>query len=157
MKPELRDSDISRHLERRAAGEWRGERVLPAVRRAIEEPRTERVATPRWAALAALVGLLGVLILLAVALPRLDLSPSAPSPTPPELVVLSSEDFAARLAAGELPTSTMLVEGRIEADDRPAIECPRPSEPCPMGVLAGVDERVQVHAFGVATDDPDGA
>jgi hypothetical protein len=160
MRPELHDSDISRHVERRAAGEWRPERVLPAVRRAMDGPRTDRVATSRWAALAALVGLLGVLVLLAVALPRLDLAPAAPSPTPAGgIVVLSTEEFAARLAAGELDdlTAPLLVEGRIEADDRPSIECSRPSEPCPMGVLAGVDERVQVHALGVATVDPDDA
>jgi hypothetical protein len=158
MRPELRDSDISRELVRRSSGDWHAERVLPAVRRAMEEPRTDRVATSRWAALAALVGLLGVLVLLAVALPRLDLAPAAPSPTPAGgVVVLSTEEFAARLATGDLDGSSVLVDGRIEADDRPSIECSRPSEPCPLGVLAGVDERVQVHALGVATDDPDAA
>jgi hypothetical protein len=79
----MRDPDISRQLERRASGEWQPGRVMSAVCRAMDEPRTERVETPRWAAVAALVGLVGVLIVLAVALPRLDLGPAAPSPTPP--------------------------------------------------------------------------
>jgi hypothetical protein len=130
MRPELRDSDISRQLERRAAGEWQPERVLTAVRPAMDQPRTERVATPRWAALAALAGLLGVVILLAVALPRLDLSPAAPSPTPAGgVIVLSTEEFATRLVTGELNGSTVLVEGWVDPVARDPL-LPKEAPPC---------------------------
>jgi hypothetical protein len=130
MRPELHDNEIERQLARRAAAEWQPERVLTAVRRAMDEARTERVATPRWAALAALVGLLGVLVLLAVALPRLDLAPAAPSPTPAGgVVVLSTEEFATRLVTGELNGATVLVEGWIDPVARDPL-LPKEAPPC---------------------------
>lgn len=165
MRPEWRDSDVTRELGRRAAGEWRPERILPAVRRVMDEPHTERVATSRWAALAALVGLLGVLILVAVALPRLDLAPAAPSPTPAGgIVVLSTEEFAARLAAGELHGQTVLVEGEIVgllgspppgelADWACPVGAAPPDRACWMGTLAGTDPALHVYSRQIAAID----
>jgi hypothetical protein len=112
VRQELSDSDIERQLRRRATGKWRPERVLAAVRRAA--PGVQQSGRiPRWAALVGAAAVVALLAVLAVALPALAPGPAA-SPGPPEqLEVLSTGQFAASLARGELDGRTVLVEGQI--------------------------------------------
>ena len=164
MKPELHDELLERELRRRAGGEWQPERILSAVRRRMELQPEHVSSAPRWTAVAGLVGVLGVLVALAVALPRLPAGPSASSTPEAGLVVLSAEEFAARLDSGELAGTTVLVEGRIEnlviELDVEKLPPPcAPGEEClePIGQLASVAQPVRVLARLVPTtaDDPE--
>lgn len=73
-------------------------------------------------------------------------APATPRPTPPSTIVgMSTPDFAARVAAGELRGEAVLVTGEITVD--PATDpilCPDPL--CPMGLLAGVEPELTIHA-----------
>ncbi len=175
----MRDQEIARQLARRAGGgEWRADRVLPAVRRAMGEPRTQRVGSQRWAAAASLLGLIGVLLVLAVALPNLALGPAASptsdversaSPTDVELppspapdappAVLSTAAFVARLATGELNGSTVLVRGGIGEERAGGAggspPCLPDDEECLdiMGRLIGATDDVPIARAAIATPE----
>jgi hypothetical protein len=145
----MNDDQLRAHLDRRA-NTAKAPDLLPAVRSAIDT-RQAPVPASRFAPLAGLVGIGAALLLLVVALPRLTPGPSATeSPT-----VLTTADFAARLAAGDLDGDTLLVSGRIEAEVRRGPAC-RVDESCYFGTLVASEPPVDVVASAVPTvlDDP---
>jgi hypothetical protein len=146
----MTDRELEAELRRRAQRaslppDWTRSQLLPAVHRAVDLT-PQRVPSSRSAPLGALVAVGALLLLIVVALPRLVSGPIAsrePSPTtvPSESagpVVLSTQDFATRLAAGELDGRTVIVDGRISPDELRRDLCGL-GEQCFLGTLDGTD------------------
>jgi hypothetical protein len=105
------------------------------------------------------------LLVMVVAVPRLVPTPptssSSPigsaSPEPGQTGVLSTAEFAARLAAGDLDGKTVVVAGSIgERPARAGIDCHAPiGDRCLMGQLEGTDPAVDVQSRWLATDERD--
>lgn len=164
MSPDLNDTDLERELRRRAEGarlrtDWARFELLATVRSGLDS-RIDRVPSPRLAPLGGIAAVAAVLVLLIVALPRFVPGPqSTADPSPTAVagpVVLSTEDFNNRLAAGALLGSTVLVNGRIE----PGSTLPRPNclpsaETCFMGMLVGTEPALSVSAAMVQTTEDD--
>jgi hypothetical protein len=161
MKPELRDSDIERELRRRAASVrtangWATESLLPTVRATIET-QPQRVPVARLAWLGGLAALFGVLLILAVALPRLVDGPAASPTADPAPVVLSTEEFASKLTNAELDGSTVLVQGRIGPDLRRGPGCFLTDGLCRLGQLDGVEPEIEISSSWTPTVEDDEA
>jgi hypothetical protein len=161
MKPELRDLDIERELRRRAASVrtangWATESLLPTVRATIET-QPQRVPVARLAWLGGLAALFGVLLILAVGLPRLVDGPAASPTADPAPVVLSTEEFASKLTNAELDGSTVLVQGRIGPDLRRGPGCFLTDGLCRLGQLDGVEPEIEISSSWTPTVEDDEA
>lgn len=133
---EPREPDpLSQELRRRAASAklgpgWSRDDLLPRVRSSIDS-RPTPVLTSRWSALAGLAGIVAVLILLVVALPRLIPAPAQSTPGSP--VAVASPTDGPR--ASNVPTPGTTAPRSLEPDARPSvppidpehIECQYPS------------------------------
>lgn len=164
--PELPDERLSAELQRRAtlarsSQDWAHgdlpDGVLGALRAQPAPVPSSRAS--RWLALAAVAV---VLVLLVVALPSLPalIGPGQPSasPSPGGLTAMTTRDFAARLATGELDGQTVLVDGSIVAYDGPPIFgglCGHAGPSCLIGELGGVPSRITVYARDVAVTQAD--
>jgi hypothetical protein len=162
----MTDQRLDQELGRRAAqvtlqADWARTQLLPAVDRALSMA-PERMPASRLAPVAELAGLAAILVLIVVALPLLvpglssTPSPSgAPSGPASASIVLTTQQFAEELAAGDLDGMTVVVRGRIEPDpDSTPMPCirlvpqPAPSQCAQLawtgGILAGVDPPIQL-------------
>jgi hypothetical protein len=158
------DTQLAAEIRRRAdsvslGGDWARHELLPAVNLAIDT-RPQRVATPRWSALAGLAGVATILLVLVVAMPRVVPGPSSSSSAsagatsnttpaasaPPVSAVIETSDFAARLAAGSLDGQTVLVNGLIGPNLRRGPTCLPRAGLCYLGPLEGTDPVVDVSA-----------
>ncbi|HUP83704.1 MAG TPA: hypothetical protein VM284_05905, partial [Candidatus Limnocylindria bacterium] len=109
----MNDDQIAAELRRRAYAaaarpDWAQRVLLPAVREDIDT-RPQRVPTSSWVPRLGVAAIVVALLVLVVALPRLDLQPPpAASPTPAADTVLSSHEFATLVASGGLSGETVL-------------------------------------------------
>lgn len=162
----MTDDQLSRELERRSESatlghDWARDRLLPGVN-AVIDTHPQRVASSRGPAVAGLAGVVAILLVLVVALPRIVPGPSTTA-SPPAPGVMDAATFAARLATGELNGKTVLVDGRVERHDTDGIPygsiCwqepvqPPPHGDCELGRLSGVDQLIWVNAPYVETLD----
>lgn len=166
----LDDDQLATELRRRShmvslSHGWARHDLLPGVSSAIDS-RPQRVATSRGPAFAGLVAAVAILLVLVVAMPRIepDAGPSAASTPGTASRALSAVEFANRFSTGELNESTVLVDGRIRPYDSDAIlygtVCGHeqeilhplfPTHDCTMGRLDGVEQSVWVNAPYVET------
>lgn len=161
------DDRLALELARRASSasprpDWAQRDLLPAVRHEIDA-RPVRVAASRWSPLAGLATLVVAILVVAVAAPRLipapptsTLSPSLPPTAAPGPVdVFSTEEFADRLATGQLDGKTVVVDGAIEGTFRrgplcgPAIG----DQLCHLGVMTHVNPPIEVNARWTETNE----
>jgi len=162
MSPDLNDADLERQFRRRADSarldsDWARVELLPAVRSGVDTSPV-RVSSQPLAPLGGIAAVAAVLVLLVVALPRFVPGPQSTGDASPSPVggpvVLSTGQFATRLAAGELVGDTVLVEGSIESGPplpRPA--CLPSVESCYMGQLGGTQPPLIVSSAMVETTE----
>ncbi|HEX9371347.1 MAG TPA: hypothetical protein VF897_10080, partial [Roseiflexaceae bacterium] len=142
------DDRLASELQRRASvasprPDWAQRDLLPAVWREIDA-RPQPVLASRWSPIAGLAALVVALLILVIAVPRLVPQPPSATSTPPSPLVLTTAEFAARVAAGDLGGKTVFVNGRIDPQSRLGLACLAIDWPCFMGVLAGADPPVDV-------------
>ena len=163
----MNDDRLASELERRASAvsprpDWARRDLLPAVWHEIDA-RPQPVLASRWSPLASLATLVVAVLVVAVAAPRLVPAPptSSSSPTesappvPAQTGVLSTAEFASRLAAGELDGETVLVNGRIGPNLRDGLPClpsGRDWALCYLGPLEGVEPPLDVQAHWIETN-----
>lgn len=163
------DDRLASELERRSRAalprpDWARHDLLPAVRREIDA-RPQPVVTSRWSPRLGVAAVVAALLIMVVAVPRLVPAPptSSSSPTqsatlpPAQTGVLSTAEFASRLAAGELSGETVLVDGRIGPNLDRVICTPSGSDldTCWMGPLEGTDPQIHVKARWLETNAED--
>jgi hypothetical protein len=122
------------------------------------DSETARVANHRWPAFAGLAGVVAILFLLVVALPRFGPGGPSPSPTPevpPSTIsTMPVREFAARVAAGELRGETVMVNAHLPA--RAGGPCGPPG-PCIVGSVAGTEPPLILYAnYAASIDSPGG-
>lgn len=172
-RPELDDATLQAELRRRAGRatlpqDWTRSQLLPAVHRAVDLT-PQRVQSSRLAPLGGLAGVIAILVLIGVALPRLVPGPAgspqgsgtglaaSPSitPEPGGVRLLTAQEFATGVRDGSLVGQTVLVDGRIEDQFRRGLVCFIP-DPCFMGTLADSDPPLDISARATPTlDTPD--
>ena len=165
----MTDDQLARELERRSESAslghaWARDDLLPAVNSAIDT-RPQRVATSRGPALAGLTGVVAILLVLVVAIPRLAPGPSTTPSASPTPAVMDAAAFATRFAAGELNGQTVVVDGRIqpyEGQDilygtlcgrEPDAGASKPGGDCTLGRLDAVESPIWVSAPYLETVD----
>ncbi|MEO8626350.1 MAG: hypothetical protein ABI452_06590, partial [Candidatus Limnocylindrales bacterium] len=166
----MNDEQLARELERRADSaasrpDWVRRDLLPAVRHEIDT-RPQRVVTSNWSPRLGVAAVVAALLVLVIAVPRLTpqppaatASPSA-SPAPGPDTVLSTTEFAAGVASGQLIGRIVLVEGRISVPAIPEpvdYPCNPPVGLCGLGALDGTDPPIYVDEEYLATTDSPGS
>lgn len=166
------DERLSAELQRRASApsprpDWARHDLLPGVSREIDA-RPQPVVTSRWSPRLGVAAVVAALLVMVIAVPRLVPTPPTSSSSPtlgatprlPQTGVLSTAEFASRLAAGQLDGESVLVDGRIGPNLRYGRLCaPSGSDQtrCYMGPLEGVEPPIDVEARWIETNDEEGA